>query len=132
MYREVTSEGGVDDEEHPQRTGRAEHGSSPGTGQCAAGVGGHLVPPGGDGQCALRPGSGGSAELLDGGVGFGHGHDRSFARLAPMASRVVIIGRSVWPPSSEIGRASCRERVCPGRVDLGGRRIIKKKKKQQK
>src|SRR3546814_10922953 len=27
----------------------------------------------------------------------------------------------------EIGRASCRERVCP-RVDLGGRRIIKKKK----
>src|SRR3546814_13432004 len=28
----------------------------------------------------------------------------------------------------EIGRASCRERVCPVRVDLGGRRIIKKKK----
>src|SRR3546814_12793826 len=25
-----------------------------------------------------------------------------------------------------IGRASCRERVCPYRVDLGGRRIIKK------
>src|SRR3546814_18570819 len=28
----------------------------------------------------------------------------------------------------EIGRASCRERVCSVRVDLGGRRIIKKKK----
>src|SRR3546814_16214205 len=28
----------------------------------------------------------------------------------------------------EIGRASCRERVCKYRVDLGGRRIIKKKK----
>src|SRR3546814_17320446 len=27
----------------------------------------------------------------------------------------------------EIGRASCRERVCSVRVDLGGRRIIKKK-----
>src|SRR3546814_12280834 len=29
-----------------------------------------------------------------------------------------------------IGRASCRERVCQLRVDLGGRRIIKKKKTQ--
>src|SRR3546814_7110674 len=28
----------------------------------------------------------------------------------------------------EIGRASCRERVCQYRVDLGGRRIIKKNK----
>src|SRR3546814_11654223 len=28
----------------------------------------------------------------------------------------------------QIGRASCRERVCQVRVDLGGRRIIKKKK----
>src|SRR3546814_11148397 len=32
-------------------------------------------------------------------------------------------------PSKEIGRASCRERVCSVRVDLGGRRIIKKKHK---
>src|SRR3546814_21068180 len=32
----------------------------------------------------------------------------------------------------EIGRASCRERVCQVRVDLGGRRIIKKKKKRIK
>src|SRR3546814_11031951 len=29
----------------------------------------------------------------------------------------------------QIGRASCRERVLSVRVDLGGRRIIKKKKK---
>src|SRR3546814_10092763 len=29
----------------------------------------------------------------------------------------------------QIGRASCRERVCSVRVDLGGRRIIKKKTK---
>src|SRR3546814_18768671 len=29
---------------------------------------------------------------------------------------------------SKIGRASCRERVLSVRVDLGGRRIIKKKK----
>src|SRR3546814_18686614 len=29
----------------------------------------------------------------------------------------------------EIGRASCRERVCSVRVDLGGRRIIKKTRK---
>src|SRR3546814_13991739 len=29
----------------------------------------------------------------------------------------------------QIGRASCRERVCQVRVDLGGRRSIKKKKK---
>src|SRR3546814_10522216 len=28
----------------------------------------------------------------------------------------------------EIGRASCRERVCQVRVDLGGRRIINKKR----
>src|SRR3546814_18499690 len=29
---------------------------------------------------------------------------------------------------AEIGRASCRERVCSVRVDLGGRRIIKTQK----
>src|SRR3546814_14482690 len=32
----------------------------------------------------------------------------------------------------KIGRASCRERVCQVRVDLGGRRIIKKKKSTDK
>src|SRR3546814_15667695 len=30
----------------------------------------------------------------------------------------------------QIGRASCRERVCQVGVDLGGRRIIKKKKNE--
>src|SRR3546814_13080225 len=34
-------------------------------------------------------------------------------------------------PRGEIGRASCRERVCQW-VDLGGRRSIKKKKYRQK
>src|SRR3546814_15283872 len=33
-------------------------------------------------------------------------------------------------PGQEIGRASCRERVLSVRVDLGGRRIIKKKNKK--
>src|SRR3546814_20202166 len=33
-----------------------------------------------------------------------------------------------WEPT--IGRASCRERVCQYRVDLGGRRNIKKHKKK--
>src|SRR3546814_4129093 len=32
--------------------------------------------------------------------------------------------------ADEIGRASCRERVCQYGVDLGGRRIIKKKNKE--
>src|SRR3546814_17146299 len=32
----------------------------------------------------------------------------------------------------EIGRASCRERVCSVRVDLGGRRIIKNKNHKYK
>src|SRR3546814_12144923 len=34
--------------------------------------------------------------------------------------------------ATKIGRASCRERVCQSGVDLGGRRIIKKKRKQNK
>src|SRR3546814_176805 len=33
-------------------------------------------------------------------------------------------------PEEKIGRASCRERVCQYGVDLGGGRIIKKKKKE--
>src|SRR3546814_14579605 len=35
-------------------------------------------------------------------------------------------------PSREIGRASCRERVCQVRVDLGGSRIIKKTNRRTK
>src|SRR3546814_13605476 len=33
--------------------------------------------------------------------------------------------------TEQIGRASCRERVCSVRVDLGGRRIIKKKNNKE-
>src|SRR3546814_16598423 len=44
----------------------------------------------------------------------------------PAAGGGVGLGGGV-----EIGRASCRESVCPVRVDLGGRRIIKKKKTQE-
>src|SRR3546814_14731786 len=46
--------------------------------------------------------------------------------IAPMIRDGVetIMGVS----RDQIGRASCRERVCSVRVDLGGRRIIKKKK----
>src|SRR3546814_16107856 len=54
-------------------------------------------------------------------------------------SRIDRSPPTCWPllwrrimSASEIGRASCRERVCPVRVDLGGRRIIKKKKNQQR
>src|SRR3546814_20871183 len=51
---------------------------------------------------------------------------------------VTVILRTVglWRPTAascmtdKIGRASCRERVCQLRVDLGGRRIIKQKKKK--
>src|SRR3546814_18858852 len=39
----------------------------------------------------------------------------------------VQVGRALRPDAAQIGRASCRERVCSVRVDLGGRRIIKKK-----
>src|SRR3546814_2552899 len=37
----------------------------------------------------------------------------------------------ISPGFREIGRASCRERVCQYGVDLGGRRIIKKKKSRR-
>src|SRR3546814_12033552 len=40
---------------------------------------------------------------------------------------VEAVGRKLNMMEQEIGRASCRERVCQVRVDLGGRRIIKKK-----
>src|SRR3546814_10932069 len=33
--------------------------------------------------------------------------------------------------AGKIGRASCRERVCQVRVVLGGRRLLKKKKKRK-
>src|SRR3546814_14411549 len=42
----------------------------------------------------------------------------------------LVQGKSARLTWEEIGRASCRERVCQ-RVDLGGRRIIKKKTKHR-
>src|SRR3546814_15008276 len=43
--------------------------------------------------------------------------------LSGLPGAPKIVGRH------EIGRASCRERVCSGSVDHGGRRFIKKKNK---
>src|SRR3546814_16898960 len=65
------------------------------------------LPSGGDGGPRLR------ARRGRGGVG-----DGGAQRAASTAH-------------GEIGRASCRERVCQVRVDLGGRRIIKKKNKRR-
>src|SRR3546814_13872190 len=50
---------------------------------------------------------------------------RSEHRLAKIEDRLELLTGYLI----EIGRASCRERVCQYRVDLGGRRIIQKKKK---
>src|SRR3546814_15826484 len=47
---------------------------------------------------------------------------------ATLLGVLVDFGATNLASADEIGRASCRERVCV-RVDLGGRRIIKKKKK---
>src|SRR3546814_16620012 len=41
---------------------------------------------------------------------------------------VRLVSFAVHWIKAEIGRASCRERVVSVRVDLGGRRIIKKKR----
>src|SRR3546814_11946692 len=47
---------------------------------------------------------------------------RPVVRLSDVVTRLAAQDYAV-----EIGRASCRERVVSVRVDLGGRRIIKKK-----
>src|SRR3546814_4569799 len=51
------------------------------------------------------------------------------ADLCAWRHRVVATCESPWSAAGQrqIGRASCRERVVSGRVDLGGRRSIKKK-----
>src|SRR3546814_15066287 len=48
-------------------------------------------------------------------------------RFGPKIGYAIAI--SIWTVGhvAQIGRASCRERVCSVRVDLGGRRIITKK-----
>src|SRR3546814_19867707 len=52
-------------------------------------------------------------------------------RLVELRGRQPQVARLCQIPGTlqqEIGRASCRERVWSVRVDLGGRRLIKKKK----
>src|SRR3546814_18547877 len=46
-------------------------------------------------------------------------------------ARLLERGEEADADIAEIGRASCRERVCQYRVDLGGRRILKKKRVRQ-
>src|SRR3546814_11647630 len=53
--------------------------------------------------------------------------DRLFTIGASLASDPEKSKMKVPDLKSEIGRASCRERVVSVRLDLGGRRIIKKK-----
>src|SRR3546814_11706313 len=64
-----------------------------------------------------RAGHGDLVELADGSTWLAY----LCGRPLPGRER-CIMGRE-----TEIGRASCRERVCQFRVDLGGRRILKKK-----
>src|SRR3546814_12360320 len=53
--------------------------------------------------------------------------DTATARRRRVARQPVEVAQD-----DEIGRASCRERVCQYGVDLGGRRNIKKKKRKEK
>src|SRR3546814_17583362 len=62
-------------------------------------------------------------------------HPSAFrARISAHRSSAANASRSTAAAaiSPKIGRASCRERVCQYRVDLGGRRLIKKKKTESK
>src|SRR3546814_13178197 len=54
--------------------------------------------------------------------------DANHQRMCAAAGRRIV--EMVWEDLTpdQIGRASCRERVCQYGVDLGGRRILKKKK----
>src|SRR3546814_17229402 len=53
--------------------------------------------------------------------------DRLKADPALLLAFVEELVRMRPPLQRQIGRASCRERVCQLRVDLGGRRILNKK-----
>src|SRR3546814_14895515 len=57
--------------------------------------------------------------------GFGKASLVESVRFAQMEKFIPVDG-PIEHEFEQIGRASCRERVCQ-RVDLGGRRIIKKK-----
>src|SRR3546814_12546862 len=69
------------------------------------------------------------AAALSGAVGAMSGplHGGAPSRVLGMIEEIERTGDA---DAYEIGRASCRERVCQ-RVDLGGRRFIKKKNKQK-
>src|SRR3546814_20234884 len=49
-------------------------------------------------------------------------------KIALEGAAAAMDGLADWLKHEEIGRASCRESVCQHGVDLGGRRLIKKKK----
>src|SRR3546814_18519071 len=58
-------------------------------------------------------------------------HPRTRARLREFGLATSLERQERIRLSEQIGRASCRERVCQVRVDLGGRRLIKKKNKSK-
>src|SRR3546814_15086918 len=87
---------------------------------------------------ALRSNSAASSSVTSGSAAWIIASIRSTAISLPLN---VTLPASIGPPEtktagtlsriaaiSKIGRASGRERVCQVRVDLGGRRIIKKQK----
>src|SRR3546814_19031215 len=59
--------------------------------------------------------------------------DAIFGSLCALLGSLVLVEpfRETVPLVWKIGRASCRERVVSVRVDLGGRRIIKNKKRYE-
>src|SRR3546814_15528800 len=65
-------------------------------------------------------------------IGAGGAEDGEVARFDPVDGAVAREGvAGLAYRADEIGRASCREKSVSVRVDLGGRRNIKKKKTKQ-
>src|SRR3546814_4804473 len=66
--------------------------------------------------------------------GFEQNNDGTQSDFIVQADKFMVAMPGVTPRVifGEIGRASCRERSVSVRVDLGGRRIIKKKKNETK
>src|SRR3546814_12476072 len=58
-------------------------------------------------------------------------HKLDEAVAAADLETLTTIYEDILARALEIGRASCRERECPVRVALGGRRILKKKNTKQ-
>src|SRR3546814_12873361 len=61
---------------------------------------------------------------------YAHRHKVYCSRALTLGRRPTQHPQHCADGREQIGRASCRERVLSVRVDLGGRRIIKKKKKK--